>query len=140
MDIHHGQTIELVIRREGYSISELARLAKVNRRSVYYWFNQQYLKTELIYQIGVYIKHDFSIEFPHLFKTEDFSQMSPQVGLKPTRDSVPDQQNSEYWKDKYLDILEKYNLLLTKIAERYTAELESEIDKGLPGTNLKSGS
>ncbi|WP_255496339.1 helix-turn-helix domain-containing protein [Mucilaginibacter sp. FT3.2] len=140
MDIHHGKIIELVIRREGYSISELARLAKVNRRSVYYWFNQQYLKTELIYQVGIYIKHDFSVEFPHLFKTEDFSQMSPQAGLRSDKAPPPDQHGSEYWKDKYLDILEKYNLLLTKIAERYTAEIESEIDKDLPRAGLKTNS
>jgi lambda repressor-like predicted transcriptional regulator len=135
MDIHHGQIIELVIRREGYSISELARLAKVNRRSVYYWFNQQYIKTELIYQIGIHIKHDFSVEFPHLFKTEDFSQMNPHVALKAGKDPAAEQYSSEYWKDKYLDILEKYNLLLTKIAERYTAEIESEIDKDSSNNN-----
>jgi len=126
MDIHHGQIIELVVRREGYNISELARLAKVNRRSVYYWFNQQYLKTELIYQIGIHIKHDFSVEFPHLFKSDDFTQMNYHRSSKSGTDLPQNNNEIAYWKDKYLDILEKYNLLLTKVAEKYTAEIESE--------------
>ena len=126
MDIHHGQIIELVVRREGYNISELARLAKVNRRSVYYWFNQQYLKTELIYQIGIHIKHDFSVEFPHLFKSDDFAQMNYHRSSKSGTDLPQNNNEIAYWKDKYLDILEKYNLLLTKVAEKYTAEIESE--------------
>ena len=126
MDIHHGQIVELVVRREGYNISELARLAKVNRRSVYYWFNQQYLKTELIYQIGVHIKHDFSVEFPHLFKPDDFAQVDYQRGPK-SGNELSHQNEVSYWKDQYLETLEKYNLLLTKMAEKYTAEIESEM-------------
>jgi len=52
MDKHYGQIVELIIRKKGYSISELARLSYVNRRSVYNWFNQKYLKPEIIYRIG----------------------------------------------------------------------------------------
>jgi hypothetical protein len=126
MDTHRGQIIEMVIRREGYSISELARLAKVNRRSVYYWFNQQYLKTEIIYQIGVYIKHDFSIEFPHIFKPEDFKQLNTFGSRGIAANSPHEHVDGEYWKNKYLDILEKYNQLLIKSTEWYASEKGSE--------------
>jgi lambda repressor-like predicted transcriptional regulator len=126
MDTHRGQIIEMVIRREGYSISELARLAKVNRRSIYYWFNQQYLKTEIIYQIGIYIKHDFSIEFPHIFKPEDFKQLNTFGSISIVKNSSQERLDSEYWKDKYLDILEKYNQLLVKSADWYTSEKGTE--------------
>ncbi|GAA3985558.1 helix-turn-helix domain-containing protein [Mucilaginibacter dorajii] len=140
MDIHHGQIIEMVIRREGYSISELARLAKVNRRSVYYWFNQQYLKTELIYQIGVHIKHDFSVEFPHLFTPEDFKPMTTLGSFNAARGTTQEHIDAEYWKDKYLDILEKYNQLLIKTTEQYISGKEIVNDDRLSGTGFKSGS
>jgi hypothetical protein len=126
MDTHRGQIIEMVIRREGYSISELARLAKVNRRSVYYWFNQQYLKTEIIYQIGIYIKHDFSIEFPHIFKPGDFKQLNTFGSLSIAKDPSQEHTDAEYWKNKYLDILEKYNHLLVRTTERYGSEKDTE--------------
>jgi transposase-like protein len=53
MDKHYGQIVELVIRKGGYSISEIARLTLINRKSVYNWFNQKYLKPEIIYRIGM---------------------------------------------------------------------------------------
>ncbi|WP_183572976.1 helix-turn-helix domain-containing protein [Mucilaginibacter sp. X5P1] len=126
MDTHRGQIVEMVIRREGYSISELARLAKVNRRSIYYWFNQQYLKTEIIYQIGIYIKHDFSIEFPHIFKPDDFKHLSTFNSLNIVKDVSQRQQDAEYWKNKYLEILEKYNDLLVRTADWYASESGTE--------------
>lgn len=122
MDTHRGQIVEMVIRREGYSISELARLAKVNRRSVYYWFNQQYLKAEIIYQIGIYIKHDFSVEFPHIFKSDDFKHLSTFSNLNIIKDISQKHPDAEYWKNKYLEILEKYNDLLVRAADWSASE------------------
>lgn len=70
---HYGQIVEKVIRRDGHSISDVSRLMKVNRRSVYNWFNQPNLRPEIIYRIGRIIKHDFSVDLPHVFKSEDFA-------------------------------------------------------------------
>ena len=108
MDKHYGQIVELVIRKKGFSISELARLTHMNRRSVYNWFNQKYLKQEIIYQIGLTINHDFSVEFPELFRKEDFNQN--QLGLSGS--SFWEPPNPALWKDKYIELLEKYNNLL----------------------------
>ncbi|MEO3407297.1 hypothetical protein AAFN85_25490 [Mucilaginibacter sp. CAU 1740] len=79
----------------------------MNRRSVYNWFNQKYLKQEIIHEIGLLISHDFSVEFPELFRKTDFLQV--QGGFHA--DNASD--NSNYiWKDKYIELLEKYNTLL----------------------------
>jgi len=119
-DQHYGQIIEKVIRRNGYSISELARLTDVNRRSVYNWFNQKYLKPAIIHKIGVALKHDFSNEFPELFMKTD------QRSLPNTSDEavyVEEEfdgrtRNEQYWKDKYIDLLEKHNQLLLAYVEK----------------------
>lgn len=113
MDLHHGQIVERVIRRNGYSISELSRLAHVNRRSVYNWFNQKHLKPEIIFRIGCALKHDFSIEFPHLFSKDDFKVIfdkGQQEG--PERTGTETTTGSSNWKDKYINLLEQYNKLL----------------------------
>lgn len=110
MDQHYGQIVERVIRRNGYSISELSRLTHVNRRSVYNWFNQQHLKPEIIFRIGCALKHDFSVEFPHLFSKEDFKSIYE--GNEGEKSSETDQSAADNWKDKYIHLLEQYNNLL----------------------------
>jgi len=118
MDLHHGEIVEKVIRRKGYSISEIARFTKVNRRSVYYWFNQKYLKAEIIHKIGHCIKHDFSVEFPDLFTHNEFENVK---SFNYNANGVEHQAeiaDESYWKDKYIEILEKYNDILLKNAEK----------------------
>jgi len=117
MDKHYGQIVELIIRKKGYSISELARLTHVNRRSVYNWFNQKYLRTEIIYRIGCIMKHDFSVEFPEIFTKEDFNLIKSHKitdGDDPIFWELPDH---HIWKDKYISLLEQYNKLLLSQAK-----------------------
>jgi len=113
MPVHHGQIIEKIIRRNGHSISDVARLTNVNRRSVYNWFNQQQLKPEIIYRIGCVINHDFSAELPQLFTSEDFEKGFKKVSFPGSNYNDPeDLYNKHYWKDKYIELLERYNTLL----------------------------
>jgi lambda repressor-like predicted transcriptional regulator len=108
MDKHYGQIVELTIRKQEFSISELARLANINRKCVYNWFNQKYLKPEIIHRIGGIIGHDFSVEFPELFTAEDFLP-----GINESFDqTLAGGAESSIWKDRYIDLLEKYNHLL----------------------------
>lgn len=114
MDKHYGEIIEKTIRRNGYSISELARLMKVNRRSIYNWFNQPKLKEDVIFKIGCALKHDFSSEFPELFSQEDFqAAFLNNSKLKNSNNLVDEQEKVNYWKDKYIALLEEYNQILS---------------------------
>lgn len=113
MDKHYGEIIERAIRRNGYSISELARLTKVNRRSIYNWFNQPKFKPDIIFKIGCALKHDFSVEFPELFSTEDFQRAFANSKLINTEILVEEIEKINYWKDKYISLLEEYNHLLS---------------------------
>lgn len=111
MDKHYGQIVELIIRKQGFSISELARLANINRKCVYNWFNQKYLKPDIILRVGRYIKHDFSVEFPELFTPDQFND---DVFLSEIYDGqmLVQSENGIAWKDKYIELLERYNSLL----------------------------
>ncbi|HEX8609435.1 MAG TPA: helix-turn-helix transcriptional regulator [Pedobacter sp.] len=117
MELHHGQTIERIIRRNGFSITELARLTNVNRRSVYNWFNQRHLKPEIIYRIGAVINHDLSTVFPSLYQYDEFTQ----ADLSSNHEEVVVQEPSgegNIWKDKYIELLERHNQLLLAHFER----------------------
>jgi hypothetical protein len=108
---HHGQVVEKVIRRDGHSISDISRLMKVNRRSVYNWFNQPNLRPEIIYRIGCIIKYDFSVELPHIFKSEDFIFETEKPRLSETFQVQIAAKDDVYWKKKYAELLKSYNLL-----------------------------
>ncbi|MBE9585863.1 hypothetical protein IM792_15510 [Mucilaginibacter sp. JRF] len=115
MNKHHGQLIEYRVRKNGYSISDLARNLNVNRRSIYNWFNQPYIKKDVILHIGIILRHDFSQEFPEMFTSEEFESVHK---FKPTgfgtQRTVTTNQDDEIYKDKYVNLLEKYNMLLLK--------------------------
>jgi transcriptional regulator with XRE-family HTH domain len=117
MELHHGQTIERIIRRNGFSITELARLTNVNRRSVYNWFNQRHLKPEIIYRIGAVINHDLSTVFPSLYQYDEFVQ---QDVTSNNEEAVNQDSSTEgnIWKDKYIELLERHNQLLLAHFER----------------------
>lgn len=124
MNKHYGQVVEKVIRRNGYSISELARSMEVNRRSVYNWFNQKRLNTEIIHRIAGVLNHDFSNELPELFTAKTVVEES---GALITDQSLNTQQinlqtGEAYWKDKYIVLLERYNELLAKKIEMNTMQ------------------
>jgi predicted transcriptional regulator len=103
---HHGEILEKVIRRTGPSLTDLAKLLNVNRRSLYNWFLQQRLKPEIILRIGRAINHDFSVEFHWLFKSDDF-KIEPLTALESESGN-----NITDWQEKYIDLLERYNSLL----------------------------
>ncbi|MBL4677992.1 MAG: helix-turn-helix transcriptional regulator [Mucilaginibacter sp.] len=103
--MHNGEKVKSIIRRSRYSVSELAAALKVTRRTVYNWLNDQNLKRDTIYKIGQLLRHDFSIEFPNLFRSRDFQFDGPlSFRINPSE--------SEYFKDRYLELLQKYNDLL----------------------------
>ena len=111
--LHYGQIVEKIVRRNGHSISDVARLANVNRRSVYNWFNQRQLKPEIIYRIGCVINHDFSEELPELFTPEDFQKGFKRTSfLNGVSYETEVSENKQVWKDKYIELLERYNNLL----------------------------
>jgi hypothetical protein len=114
MPIHQGKTIEQIIRRSGNSFTRVARLSKVSRRSVYNWFSQPKLNPLIIHKIGCVINHDFSIEFPDLFSPEDF-QVGNNLALpEKTENKRNLEEEIAMWKDKYIEILERYNELLSE--------------------------
>ena len=44
MEKHYGQIVEYLVRKNGYSITDLATELDVNRRSIYNYFQNQFLK------------------------------------------------------------------------------------------------
>ena len=117
MELNAGQIVERVVRRNKVSISELARRMRVNRRSVYNWFDQKTLKIDIICKIGNVLNHDFSVDFPEAFGERGFAVMEKMVDeMDENEHKHPN--SVHYWMVKYISLLEKYNALLSQDAVR----------------------
>ncbi|MBE9585887.1 hypothetical protein IM792_15630 [Mucilaginibacter sp. JRF] len=79
MIINYGKIVEFTIRAKGISLEELAFELRTNRRTLYNWFQTPLLKRDVIYVIGMAIHHDFSREFPQLFKSNEFAFRGSQL-------------------------------------------------------------
>jgi predicted transcriptional regulator len=98
-----GQLLEKVIRKKGLNISKLAKAIGVDRRSVYNWFTEPELKAGILEKIAEVIDHDFTADVPRLsIKDPELIAQNKEV------------RDDEYWKDKYIDLLERYSDLLKK--------------------------
>lgn len=108
--VHRGEILEKAVRGSGMPITELARRLKKSRRYVYDMFENPGVSTDTILKIGTIIHHDFTVEL----------QYPPKSKEKNRSVSEPRQEyTADYWKNKYLELLEKYNeLLLEKLENR----------------------
>ena len=103
---HRGEIVERAVRQSGYSLTKLTiRLGK-SRRWIYHEFENPMLPIETIFEIGRIIHYDFSDELVELKKYGNAISIE-----KDTKENLIGD-SAEFWKNKYLNLLEKYNALL----------------------------
>jgi predicted transcriptional regulator len=101
---HRGEIIKEAIYQSGYSITKLAERLGKSRRWVYLQFENSNVSLDLILQIGEIIHHDFSDNIKELKNSVTTFQEPPIV--------YGNSEDAEYWKNKYLKLLEEYTELL----------------------------
>lgn len=62
------------------------------------------------------MQHDFSIEFPELFDPEEFVKVFNKAKPVARANVSTELETINYWKNKYINLLEDYNQILTKQA------------------------
>ena len=112
MLIHRGKILENFIkdRVPKVSIAALARNIGYDRTTVYQHFGNDNLDYSIILKYGKALNHDFSREFPEMM---DFmsSKQEPltEYNIMTTAEAL---QERDYWKDKYIGLMERYNELI----------------------------
>lgn len=119
MEQFQGAVIEKVIRKSGVSITEVARRVGVNRRSMYYWFDQPSLNISTIIKVGRALNYDFSTDFPNLIGSYSIAPAASEGSKERHSD-----ESLTLWKTKYISLLEKYNDLLCSVRAERTNALE----------------
>jgi len=107
---HKGEIVEKAVRASGIKLTELAKKMNLSRRHLYNLFEDPDLSVEYIYKIGKIIHYDFTNEIKSYFKSS-----SAQIIENVNDDFLPYGEKLEYWKNKYLELLEKYNELQMKM-------------------------
>ena len=100
---HKGKILEKAVRESGMPLTKLSKKMAKSRRWMYNAFENENLSIDYILEIGKIIHYDFSEDIKDLKK---FKESAEHFGINSNSE------DSEYWKNKYLNLLEKYNLLL----------------------------
>lgn len=81
---------------------------------MYHVFENSNVPLDIILQIGEIIHYDFSDEIKELKK---YKSGHPKQEFKESESAYnKSKEEIEYWKNKYLELLEEYNQLLSKLA------------------------
>lgn len=109
---HKGEIVEKAVRESGYPITKLAKKLGKSRRWMYHLFENRNVPIDYILEVGAVIHHDFSDSIADLkkYKTAGKQEMADYENRYITGN-----EQAEYWKTKYLELLEKHNELLTRL-------------------------
>ena len=99
--MHKGQVIEKAVKESSITRTQLAKKLGKSRQWLYNVFESSQVSMDVILEIGKAIHYDFSKDFKQL------KNYSVKTNL-----SVAEEDNVDYWKQKYILLLEEYNQLL----------------------------
>jgi hypothetical protein len=107
---HRGEILETAIRQSGVPITRIVKKLSKSRRWLYNQFTRQDVSLDVFLEIGKLIHHDFSQDL------NEFKLNTRQSHLiEDANDSTYGNQTAQFWKDKYMHLLEEYNELLKSL-------------------------
>jgi hypothetical protein len=107
--IHRGQLLESAVKASRLNIEFVAKKAGYSRPSYYKHINVKELDFHILAAYGKALKHDFTEELPEMPKYL-VEEPEEEYGKPPTLKDALKQRDQ--WKDKYYELLEKYNKLI----------------------------
>ena len=109
---HKGEILEKAVRDSGMPLTKLTKKLSRSRRWIYNAFENPNVSIEYILEIGKIIHHDFTDDISELKKYRTMtSEVLTEEKMQKERNC---EDSTEFWKNKYLGILEKYNILLER--------------------------
>ncbi len=109
--IHKGQIVEKLVRKSGFTFTNIATKLRISRNTLYNRLQNPNLSYRFIAEIGEIIHYDFSLDFPELAK--EMGEGGEPAIIKPRHGSAT------LWRveNKYTSLLEKYNKLLALLVK-----------------------
>lgn len=108
--MHRGQVLERVVKQSSLSIKDVITRMNISRTTYYNHINNKDLSIDIIAKYGRVIGYNFSAEFPEIKRAEAFIKTRE----PKTFDEAMIERNM--WREKYYDVLEKYNICMERLA------------------------
>lgn len=109
--VHRGEILLKAIRQSGIPITRIVKSMNKSRRWLYNMFEKSDVPLDTLFEIEKIISYDFSSEIPELKNKIKEKRMS----LREDEEDIFGNNSAEYWKNKYLKLLEEYSELLKKL-------------------------
>lgn len=103
MAVHRGQILENAIREKGITFAAAAKRCKISRRTLYNYLENPELPWQKIIEFEENLQLDLGKHFTQLRKYK--SVKSEPLILQEPHEAV-------YWRNKYIELLERYALHL----------------------------
>ena len=109
MKLNRGQILATAVEASGINKEKVARRAGFSRSAYYKHVANPNLSYHILIEYGKAIQHDFTEEFPDMPKYV-LEDPESKYGNPLTIEQAIKQRDQ--WKDKFYDLLEKYNTLM----------------------------
>jgi len=106
---HRGEILEKIFKDTGLKVTPIARKMGIDRGTIYRHFNEADLSIDYIVKYGKAMKIDMQKYFPEvvdIVSNEDGHLLFEKPSYAELENAV------NHWKDKYIQLLERYNDLL----------------------------
>ena len=118
--IHRGEILDAVARRSEFPITQVAKKARFSRGSYYNHIRDPDLPFEILERYGAVLKHDFTADIPKMPKYDLENTTATRTTPTNLEEALLDR---DYWRDKYVTLLEQNRTLM----ERYHKLLEAKL-------------
>lgn len=109
-NIHRGNALAKAIQQSELSKTVIAKKAGYNRTSLYNHIRTADLSFDILEKYGKALSYDFTRIFPEMIRYIAFEDPKSEYRESLTFDQILKQRDQ--WRDKYYDLLEKYNKLI----------------------------
>ena len=109
--VHRGEILLKAIRQSGIPITRIVKSMNKSRRWLYNMFEKSDVPLDTLFEVERIISYDFSSEIPEIRNRIKDKRMA----LREDEEDVFGGGSAEYWKNKYLKLLEEYSELLKKL-------------------------
>ena len=107
--VHRGQLLAAAVEGSRLNKEEVAEKAGYSRSAYYKHIDNADLDYHILIAYGRAIGHDFTEELPEMPK---YLMEEPEGGYNKPLTIEEAVRQRDHWKDKYIELLEKYNRLI----------------------------
>lgn len=105
---HRGELLKTAIKESGVPITRIVKQLGRSRKWLYNQFETPQVPLDILIDVGKVIHHDFLSEL----KDIKSSKLQRPYSYVEEESSLRLEQEANFWKNKYLDLLEEFNRYL----------------------------